>query len=555
MKQSRDKKQFFQNKKTGHLQNQHDQEREIRQHIKRSGKYFNLAHGDQFSDSLKVVSPAIRWSRKYAIQPIINQLSQANFLQFLTTASIVVAVAIFLAYRDECREKALYEAWKVSNSSKNKPSEVIVLALERLNKYKYSLSGIDASNTNLKKINLTEANLKQVNFKEANLKQANLKGANLLKADLKKTKLQFANFEEALLMKADLEEANLTLTNLKGADLWGANLVKANLNGANLRKADLTGADLTGASLIGADLAGARLRRANLTGVNLAGANLTNAELKGANLDSANLETSNLPKTNLEDLKLASFNSKTIFPKNFRSEVRGMMKTKSLIQNTENHSVWWGVVADSQKNKTDLRYEVSFKDGSLNIVLAPYGITPIHLENIEFNGAELLFSLPVQELLQCELRRQINSKYVGQCHNAQNQVLNIKMAPSFREKPLKGSKLAPTETDLQILQRALEILHDESVWHKTDERVCNDDEKQGSWSMFCALYQASLDVTSEYLHQRPAMKEVRQVIREITNNRPFEHGIKDYNNLPETTFDDVMNVLEIAIKRLNKKVR
>ena len=98
-------------------------------------------------------------------------------------------------------------------------------------------------------------------------------------------------------------------------------------------------------------------------------------------------------------------------------------------------------------------------------------------------------------------------------------------------------------------------MHDESVWHKTDERVCDDDEKQGSWSMFCALYQASLDVTSEYLHQRPAMKEVRQVIREITNNRPFEHGIKDYNNLPETTFDDVMNVLEIAIKRLNKKVR
>ena len=346
-----------------------------------------------------------------------------------------------------------------------------------------------------------------------------------------------------------------TPPNLKGADLYGANLRKANLSGANLRNADLIQVDLTEANLTQADLTGARLRRANLTGANLTGANLTNVDLKGAILDSANLGTSTLVKTNLEDLKLSSFNDQTIFPENVISEPKAIIKAKSLIKNTDNHSVWWGVLSNSKKNKTDLRYEVTFQDDSLNILLAPYGITPIHLKNIEFNGTELSFSVPAQDLLQCELKRQINNKYIGQCHNSENQVLEIEMASSFREKTLKGTNLVPTETDIKILERALEILHDESVWHKNDERICDDDKKQDSWSLFCGLYQASLDVTSEYLHQRPAMKEVRKVIKEITNNKPFEHGIRDYNNMQNTTFNEVINVLEIAKEQINNEIR
>ncbi|MDJ0591867.1 MAG: pentapeptide repeat-containing protein [Pleurocapsa sp. MO_226.B13] len=562
MKQQKKTKQFFQNKKTTALlrQRQQDRQKETNQHIKRSGKYLKSYHADQFTGSFKKFFLSIRYPKRDNIQSISQKNISVNFMQLLTSTSIIVVVLMLFFYKNESREIDLYEAWNILNSAKNNSVQVIHLALERLNKYNYNLSEIDLSKINLKNINLREADLEQVNFSGANLKQADLKRANLFNANLNNTKLQFANLEETLLMKADLKEANLALTNLKRADLWGANLIKADLSGANLREADLIEVDLTGANLVEADLTGARLRRANLTGANLTGVNLTNVDLKGAILDSTNLDTStlvktNLEKTNLEDLKLSSFNSKTIFPKNVRSEAKDLIKTKSLIQNTDNHSVWWGVLFDSEKNKTDLRYEVSFKDGSLNILLAPYGITPIHLENIEFNGTELSFSLPAKKLLQCELQRQINNKYIGHCHNAENQVLEIRMAPSFREKTLKGSNLAPTETDLQILQRALEILHDESVWHKTDERVCDDDKKQDSWSMFCGLYQASLDVTSKYLHQRPAMKEVRKVIKDITNNRPFEHQIKDYNNMQETSFNDVINILEIAKEQISKEIR
>ena len=548
MKQPRETRQFWESQKI---------DRSQRQHIKRSGRYTPRAKSYRFSSFVNLFNLVSRWSKE-TIQPICNRVSQVNFFQFLATASIIMAVFILLTEADERKEKAIYEAWNVANSAKNELSGVTILALERLNKEKYSLSGIDAANTDLRGINLIGANLRKVNFKGANLTKANLSRANLLNADLKETKLRSADLKQALLMEAKFEKANLTLTDLQGADLWGVNLVKANLTGADLTGADLTGANLTGADLTGANLSKANLRGANLTNARLQGANLTNARLKGANLESANLKESNLAQINFYKSELVTFNNNTIFPKNFRPETRGMVKSESISQKElmiDRAVVWWGFITDSRRNKTELRYEVTIEDGSLEIVLAPYGQTPLQLENIEFNGTELLFSMPGAEPLQCELRRQRHSRYVGECRDAQNQTLKMRMAPSFREIPLRGRKLAPSEIDLQILQRALQILHDESVWHQEDERGCEDDKQQDSWSIFCALYHASLQVDSKYLHSRPAIKEARDVIREITYDRPFAHRLRDYNNLPETTFDEIQNVMKIAIERLKEKVQ
>ena len=524
MKQPRETKQFWESQNTDPTtQRQQEKKTEKRQHIKRSGKYTPLTNSYQFNSFGDIFTLGSRWSKKTS-QSIFKQISRVNFFQFLATASIIMAVFILLTEADERKEQAIYEAWKVANSDKNELPGVTILALERLNKEKFSLSGIDAANTDLRGINLIGANLSKINFRKANLTKANLTRVNLLAADLKKIQLNSADLKESLLMEANLEEANLAVTNLKKADLWRTNLVKADLTGADLTGADLTGADLTGANLTNAQLENVSLRGANLTGANLTGANLTNAQLKGAKLDSANLKASNVAQINLSKSNLFTFNSNTVFPKNFRPESRGIIESKSISQKErliDRAVVWWGFITDSQRNKTELRYEVTIKDGSLEIVLAPYGQSPLQMENIDFSGTELLFSWPRAEPLKCELRRQPYSRYVGQCLNTQNQTLNMRMASSFRERPLKGRKLAPSKIDLQILQRALEILHDESVWHQEDERICDDDKKQDSWSLFCALYNASLQVDSKYHHQRPAMKEARDVIREITNNSQF----------------------------------
>lgn len=43
-------------------------------------------------------------------------------------------------------------------------------------------------------------------------------------------------------------------------------------------------------------------------------------------------------------------------------------------------------------------------------------------------------------------------------------------------------------------------------------------------SLFCALHQASVDVTGEYDHRRPAMQEVRFALEDATGGRAFEHA-------------------------------
>ncbi len=103
-----------------------------------------------------------------------------------------------------------------------------------------------------------------------------------------------------------------------------------------------------------------------------------------------------------------------------------------------------------------------------------------------------------------------------------------------------------SEEDVEILDKALSLLADESAWNRDDDRNCDDDESREVRSLFCALQRANMAVLGEYDHRRVAMQEVRFAIEEVSNNRRFEHRLMDFNNLPETSYEDVIAVLKIA---------
>ena len=111
-----------------------------------------------------------------------------------------------------------------------------------------------------------------------------------------------------------------------------------------------------------------------------------------------------------------------------------------------------------------------------------------------------------------------------------------------------------TDDDLRILLKADELLRDESVWNRNDDRVCDDDEATGKRSLFCALQRACIDVLGKYDHRRVALQEVRFAVEEATRGRDFEHRLKDFNNLPETQFVDVKRVLEVATNRVRSRL-
>lgn len=98
-------------------------------------------------------------------------------------------------------------------------------------------------------------------------------------------------------------------------------------------------------------------------------------------------------------------------------------------------------------------------------------------------------------------------------------------------------------SDLIIIQKADSILPDTSRWNRHDDRKCDDDIAEGKYSLFCALYKASVDVIGEYLHRRTVMQEVRFVIARYYRDRFNHHRLMDFNNNPETTLEDIRDVL------------
>lgn len=106
-----------------------------------------------------------------------------------------------------------------------------------------------------------------------------------------------------------------------------------------------------------------------------------------------------------------------------------------------------------------------------------------------------------------------------------------------------------TKDDMLIVQRAREILNSESKWNRADNRLCPSEAK--TFSLYCALEQATTEVTGKFEHRGAAMQEARFVIDEIApRSKEYHHRLMDYNNDPATTFADVQRFFGILQKRI-----
>jgi hypothetical protein len=114
---------------------------------------------------------------------------------------------------------------------------------------------------------------------------------------------------------------------------------------------------------------------------------------------------------------------------------------------------------------------------------------------------------------------------------------------------------AVTADDVRILVKAAELLADESMWNRADDRECKDDEATGKRSLFCALQKACIDVMGTYDHRRVALQEVRFAVEDATRGRQFEHRLRDFNNLPTTRLVDIRSILQVATDRIKVRLK
>jgi hypothetical protein len=101
-----------------------------------------------------------------------------------------------------------------------------------------------------------------------------------------------------------------------------------------------------------------------------------------------------------------------------------------------------------------------------------------------------------------------------------------------------------TQADLQIIRRARRLLDSPTKWNRADNRKCPADAK--TFSLYCALEMATVEVGQAFEHRGAALQEMRFVIDEITAARNYDHRLMDYNNDPTTTFADVQEIFRIT---------
>ena len=96
-------------------------------------------------------------------------------------------------------------------------------------------------------------------------------------------------------------------------------------------------------------------------------------------------------------------------------------------------------------------------------------------------------------------------------------------------------EVPPSDLDREIVRRAAVMISSSAVWNRADNRKCAKDAK--TWSIYCAMEQATIDVTGAFHHRRPALQVVRELVDKRSEARDYQHRLMDYNNDPSTRFE------------------
>lgn len=110
------------------------------------------------------------------------------------------------------------------------------------------------------------------------------------------------------------------------------------------------------------------------------------------------------------------------------------------------------------------------------------------------------------------------------------------------------AQVASSGLDRKIIERANALLASDAVWNRADNRECPAGAT--TWSIYCALERATVEVTGGFHHRRPALELVRQIVEERTKDRSYDHRLMDYNNDPSTHLGDVRSLFAEALSRL-----
>jgi hypothetical protein len=107
-------------------------------------------------------------------------------------------------------------------------------------------------------------------------------------------------------------------------------------------------------------------------------------------------------------------------------------------------------------------------------------------------------------------------------------------------------EIRPNALDAAIIRRAAAILSADAVWNRADNRKCP--ATATTWSIYCAMEKATIEVTGGFNHRRPALEAVREIVDQRSAGRGYHHRLMDYNNDPTTRLSDAQSLFREALQ-------
>lgn len=191
----------------------------------------------------------------------------------------------------------------------------------------------------------------------------------------------------------------------------------------------------------------------------------------------------------------------------------------------------------------------------LRVRLAPYGRTAVELpvRTYDRNDGMLELGWEGKPERTCQLERQNNRLFLGNCiEGLVVMPISIRVADE-RDAEWMGIHFPVSSEDIAILERAKEILEEQGQRNPKGDRNCDDDMATGQFSVFCALYSASIEVAGIYRHRRPAMQAVRE---DFQRRYPGEyaHRLRDINNNSHIEDKVFIEALDSVRSRLSSEL-
>ncbi len=217
--------------------------------------------------------------------------------------------------------------------------------------------------------------------------------------------------------------------------------------------------------------------------------------------------------------------------------------------------LWFGSYVDDNGQLLQGRYHVGFEGESEQIVslqLAPYGKPTTDFKITEHDLKSGFLSAEWSGT-----NKKINFFRYSPSYYSGNWISGTKVQPMVlkrfngQDAERQGNWFKASTTEIAIIDHAKQLLRDNSRWDKNDDRICTSNS---TYSVFCALYHASVTVDGEYRHLRPAIKAVREAI-EQSHPKKYDHVLVDFNNSKNTSVAEIHHIFNQAQELLKLQMK